>query len=80
MPSDRHPIAIRLPSECHPIATRGPSESRLSPHSTRSSSKSPNFETVLIWQLVVHEILGHIASAEGVVKALRELHTRAGQP
>jgi len=26
----------------------------------------------------VHEILGHLASAEGVVKALRELRTRAG--
>lgn len=29
-------------------------------------------------ELVVHEILGHIASAEGVVKAIRELRTRAG--
>lgn len=29
-------------------------------------------------ELVVHEILGHIASAEGVVKAIRELRTRPG--
>jgi hypothetical protein len=52
----------------------------LSPHSPRSSSTSPrpNRDTFLIWQLVVHEILGHLASAEGVVKALRELRTRAG--